>query len=46
MSYTYQRLNATTGRMSFVVDAETMHDAAQKAFLRERKKIRIPGFRP
>ena len=45
MSYTYEKLSSNKAKLSFVFPAETFDDAMQKAFLKVRKSINIPGFR-
>ena len=45
MSYTYEKLSSNKAKLSFVFPAEEFEDAMQKAFLKIRKSINIPGFR-
>ncbi|MBQ3705842.1 MAG: trigger factor [Clostridia bacterium] len=45
MSATYEKLSSNKAKLSFVFPAEEFSDALQKAFLKIRKSINIPGFR-
>ena len=45
MSYSYEKLSSNKAKLSFVFPAEEFADAMQKAFLKIRKSISIPGFR-
>ena len=45
MSYNYEKLSSNKAKLSFVFPAEEFDDAMQKAFLKIRKSINIPGFR-
>ena len=45
MSTTYEKLSGNKAKLSFVFPAEDFSDALQKAFLKVRKSINIPGFR-
>ena len=45
MSATYEKLSSNKAKLSFVFPEEEFSDALQKAFLKIRKSINIPGFR-
>ena len=45
MSTTYEKLTSNKAKLSFTFSAEEFADAMQKAFLKMRKSINIPGFR-
>ena len=45
MSYSYEKLSSNKAKLSLVFPAEVFADAMQKAFLKIRKSISIPGFR-
>ena len=45
MSYNYEKLSGNKAKLSFTFSAEDFADAMQKAFLKIRKSISIPGFR-
>ena len=45
MSYNYEKLSGNKAKLSFTFSAEDFADAMQKAFLKIRKSINIPGFR-
>ena len=45
MSYTYEKISSNKAKLSFVFPAEQFDEAMQKAFLKMRKSINIPGFR-
>ena len=45
MSYSYEKLSSNKAKLSFVFPAEEFDDAMQKAFLKMRRSINIPGFR-
>ncbi len=45
MSHTYEKLSSNKAKLSFVIPAEQFDEAMNKAFLKNRTKINIPGFR-
>jgi len=45
MSHTYEKLSSNKAKLSFVIPAEQFDEAMNKAFLKNRSKINIPGFR-
>lgn len=45
MSYTAQKISSNQVELSFNIPAEQFEEAMQKAYLRDRKKINVPGFR-
>ena len=45
MSYSYEKISSNKAKLSFVFPAEAFDDAVQKAFLKMRKSINVPGFR-
>lgn len=45
MSTTYEKISSNKAKLSFVVPAEEFDAAMNKAYLKERGKITIPGFR-
>ena len=45
MSHTYEKLSSNQARLSFVIPAEQFEEATQKAFLKLRKQVNVPGFR-
>ena len=45
MSTTYEKLSSNKAKLSFTFPAEQFDEAMQKAFLKIRKSINIPGFR-
>ena len=45
MSYTYEKISSNQVKLTFEVAAEDFEAAMQAAYLRERKRIMVPGFR-
>ena len=45
MSYTYEKLSSNKAKLSFTFSADEFAEAMQKAFLKMRRSISIPGFR-
>lgn len=45
MSYTVEKIASNKVKLSFVESAESFDAAMQKAYLKERSKINVPGFR-
>lgn len=45
MSATYEKVSSNKAKLSFTVPAEQFEAAMQKAYLRNRGKINVPGFR-
>lgn len=45
MSYTYEKLSSNKAKLSFVIPAEQFDEAMQKAYLKNRGRINVPGFR-
>ncbi|MDO4484905.1 MAG: trigger factor, partial [Clostridia bacterium] len=45
MSYTYEKVSSNKAKLSFVVDAQKFEEAVQKAYLKMRGRINVPGFR-
>ncbi len=45
MSATYEKVSSNKAKLSFTVPAEQFEDAMQKAYLKNRGKINVPGFR-
>ena len=45
MSYTYEKISGNQAKLTFVVPAEEFDAAVQKAYLKNRAKINVPGFR-
>ena len=45
MSHTYEKLSSNKAKLTFVIPAEQFDEAMNKAFLKNRTKINIPGFR-
>ena len=45
MNATYEKISDNKAKLNFVFSAEEFDDAMQKAFLKIRKSIGIPGFR-
>jgi len=46
MSYTYEKVSGCKAKLNFVVAAADFEAAVQKTYLKQRGKIRVPGFRP
>jgi len=45
MSYTYEKVSSNKAKLTFTVPAEQFDEATQKAFLKLRGRINVPGFR-
>ena len=45
MSHTYEKVSSNQAKLSFTIPAEEFDAAMHKAFLRNRNRITIPGFR-
>ena len=45
MSYTYEKVSGNKAKLTFTVPAEQFDSALQKAFLKLRGRINVPGFR-
>ena len=45
MSYTYEKLTTNKAKLTFVIPAEQFDEAMQKAYLKNRGRINVPGFR-
>ena len=45
MSHTYEKLSGNKAKLTFTVPAEQFDEAMQKAFLKLRTRINVPGFR-
>lgn len=45
MSATYEKVSSNKAKLSFTVPAEQFESAMQKAYLKNRGKINVPGFR-
>ena len=45
MSHTYEKISGNKAKLSFVIPAEQFAEATQKAFLKLRNRINVPGFR-
>ena len=45
MSTTYEKLSSNKAKLSFVFPAEEFDAAMQKAFLKNRNRLNVPGFR-
>lgn len=45
MSHTYEKLSGNKAKFTFTIPAEQFDEAMQKAFLKNRSKINVPGFR-
>ncbi len=45
MSYTYEKISGNKAKLTFVVPAEQFDKALQSAYLKNRGKIMVPGFR-
>ena len=45
MSYTYEKVSSNKAKLTFTVPAEQFDEALQKAFLKVRGRINVPGFR-
>ena len=45
MSHTYEKVSGNQAKLSFTIPAEAFDEAMHKAFLKNRGRISIPGFR-
>lgn len=45
MSHTYEKLSSNQAKLTFTIPAEQFEEALQKAYLENRSRIFIPGFR-
>lgn len=45
MSHTYEKISSNKAKLTFVVPAEQFDEAMQKAYLKNRGRIAVPGFR-
>ena len=45
MNYTYEKVSGNKAKLTFTVPAEQFDEALQKAFLKVRGRINVPGFR-
>lgn len=45
MSHTYEKISSNKAKLSFVIPAEQFDEAMQKAYLKNRSRINVPGFR-
>ena len=45
MSHTYEKVSGNKAKLTFTVPAEQFDEAMQKAFLKLRGRINVPGFR-
>ena len=45
MSHTYEKISRNKAKLSFVIPAEQFDEAMQKAYLKNRSRINVPGFR-
>ena len=45
MSHTYEKVSGNKAKLTFVIPAEQFDEAMQKAFLKLRGRINVPGFR-
>lgn len=45
MSHTYEKLSSNKAKLTFVIPAEQFDEAMQKAYLKNRSRINVPGFR-
>ncbi len=45
MSHTYEKLSSNKAKLTFVIPAEQFDEAMQKAYLKNRGRINVPGFR-
>ncbi len=45
MSHSYEKVSSNKAKISFEISAEQFDDAVQKAYLKNRNKINVPGFR-
>ncbi len=45
MSTTFEKISSNKVKLTFVVPAEKFDEAVQKAYIKDRSKINVPGFR-
>lgn len=45
MSHTYEKISSNKAKLTFVIPAEDFDAAMQKAYLKNRGRINVPGFR-
>ena len=45
MSHTYEKISSNKAKLSFVIPTEQFDEAMQKAYLKNRSRINVPGFR-
>ena len=45
MSHTYEKISGNKAKLTFTVPAEQFDEAMQKAYLKLRGRINVPGFR-
>ena len=45
MSHTYEKLSSNKAKLTIVVPAEQFDEAMNKAYLKMRGRINVPGFR-
>ena len=45
MSHTYEKLSSNKAKLTFVIPAEQFDEAMQKAYLKNRSRINVAGFR-
>ena len=45
MSYTYEKISSNKAKLTFVIPAEEFDAAMNKAYLKNRGRINVPGFR-
>ena len=45
MSHTYEKISGNKVKLTFTIPAEQFDEATQKAFLKLRNRINVPGFR-
>ncbi len=45
MSHTYEKVSGNKAKLTFTIPAEQFDEAMQKAFLKLRNRINVPGFR-
>lgn len=45
MSHTYEKLSSNKAKLTFAIPAEQFDEAMQKAYLKNRSRISVPGFR-
>ena len=43
MSHTYEKLSSNKAKLTFVIPAEQFDEAMQKAYLKNRSRINVPG---